>query len=192
VKASPRAFRAPEALRAWLEKHGATAASCRSASTRSTHARKASRTRKPSTRRSASAGSTACAGSLDADSFSQRFSPRRPSTLWSKVNTKRMRELIAERRVRPAGMAAFERGTPSKYSFESRPSVLDPKFEMQLRRNTAAWRFWQSEPPGRRRLLTYFVMEAKQEETRARRFQKLLGLLERGRTLPMLERPKKR
>ena len=192
MKVSPRAFRTPEALRAWLEKHGAKAdellVRCYKV-----HARDKGITYKEAL------DEALCFGwidgvrrSLDDDSFSQRFSPRRPSTLWSKVNTKRMRELIAEGRVRPPGMAAFERGAPSKYSFESRPSVLDPKFEKQLRRNAAAWRFWQQEPPGRRRLVTFYVMEAKQEETRARRFEKLLRLFERGHTLPMLERPKQR
>jgi uncharacterized protein YdeI (YjbR/CyaY-like superfamily) len=188
----PKAFRTVADFRAWLEKNGATVNELLLRLYK-VHARDKGLTYKEAL------DEALCFGwidgvrrPLDADSFSQRFGPRKAKTLWSKVNTKRMRELLAEGRVRPAGKAAFERGTPSKYSFEARPSVLDPKFEKQLRQNAAAWAFWQREPPGRRRLCTFFVMEAKQEETRARRFEKLLSLFERGRTLPMLERPKKR
>jgi uncharacterized protein YdeI (YjbR/CyaY-like superfamily) len=187
----PKAFRTPADFRGWLEKNGATA---RELVVRcyKVHARERGIGYKEAL------DEALCFGwidgvrrPLDADSFSQRFSPRKAKTLWSKVNTKRLRELIAEGRVRPPGMAAFERGTPSKYSFGARPGALDPKFEKQLRRNAAAWAFWQQEPPGRRRLVTFYVMEAKQEATRARRFLKLLRLFERGHTLPMLERPKK-
>ena len=187
----PKAFRTPAAFREWLEKNGATASELLIRCYK-VHARDKGITYKQAL------DEALCFGwidgvrrPLDADSFSQRFSPRKAKTLWSKVNTKRMRELIALGRVRPPGKAAFERGTPSKYSFEARPGALDPKLEKALRRNAAAWAFWQQEPPGRRRLCTFYVMEAKQEETRARRFEKLLRLFERGHTLPMLERTKK-
>lgn len=121
-----------------------------------------------------------------------RFSPRKAKSLWSKINTKRARELIKQGRMRPPGLAAFTKGTPSKYSFESRPATLDPAYEKRLKADEKAWAFWQGEPPGRRRLVTFWVMSAKQEETRPRRFQILFDRLKRGTTFPMLERPKKR
>jgi uncharacterized protein YdeI (YjbR/CyaY-like superfamily) len=192
VSTGPRAFRTPAEFRAWLEKNGATAPEVVVLFYKK-DARKQGLTYKQAL------DEALCFGwidgvrrSKDDECYVQRFSPRRSKSLWSKVNTKRMRELIAGGRVRPAGLAAFQRGTPSRYSFETRPAVLDPEFEKRLRRNAAAWEFWQQEPPGRRRLCTYYVMEGKQQETRARRFEKLLRLFERGHTLPMLERrPKK-
>jgi uncharacterized protein YdeI (YjbR/CyaY-like superfamily) len=188
----PRAFRTTAAFRAWLEQNGATARELLIRCYK-VHAREKGIGYKEAL------DEALCFGwidgvrrPLDADSFTQRFSPRKAKSLWSKVNTKRMRELIAAGRVRPSGMAAFERGTPSRYSFEARPSAFAPRFQKQLRRNAAAWAFWQQEPPGRRRLCAHYVMEAKQEETRARRFETLLRLFESGHTLPMLERPRKR
>src|SRR6478752_5730803 len=46
--------------------------------------------------------------SVDADSYMIRFTPRRKTSTWSKVNAKRMPELIAAGRVKPAGLAAWE------------------------------------------------------------------------------------
>ena len=49
--------------------------------------------------------------SLDADSFTVRFTPRRRGSRWSAVNVRRAKELVAERRMRPAGLEAFEART---------------------------------------------------------------------------------
>src|SRR5437588_1807040 len=46
--------------------------------------------------------------SIDADSYSIRFTPRKPRSIWSAVNIRRMEALIAEGRVHPAGLKAFE------------------------------------------------------------------------------------
>src|SRR5919107_488213 len=66
---------------------------------------------------------------IDDHSYTIRFTPRKPSSIWSAVNTKKMRELIAAKRVHPAGLRAFERRSEAKssvYSYENRSSaVLD-------------------------------------------------------------------
>jgi uncharacterized protein YdeI (YjbR/CyaY-like superfamily) len=93
--------------------------------------------------------------------------------------------------MRAPGLAAFRRGTPSRYSFESRALPLAPGFLKQLRAAPRAGAVWQAEPPGYRRLAAFWVMSAKQQETRERRFAILLDCLARGKRIPELQRPSK-
>ncbi|HET9765225.1 MAG TPA: YdeI/OmpD-associated family protein, partial [Thermoanaerobaculia bacterium] len=116
---------------------------------------------------------------IDDESYSIRFTPRRPTSIWSAVNIKRMGELVAEGRVRPAGLAAFERRSAKKsaiYAYEQRGELaLDPAFEDELRRDKAAWKYLQGEAPWYRRNTTYWVMSAKQETTRRKRLRELIA-----------------
>ena len=127
---------------------------------------------------------------LDADSFVQRFSPRKKKSVWSAVNIKRATELEGEGRMTAPGLAAFRarQEGPAPYSFESRSLTLAPAFLETLRKNRKAWEHYESLAPGYRRTATFWVMAAKREETRARRFQVLLDACARGRPIGLLER----
>lgn len=129
--------------------------------------------------------------SIDAASFSQRFSPRRPRSAWSTVNIRRYRELLAEGRILPAGRTAFESGVKSRYSFESRPKALAPALLRRFKAERDGWAFFESQPPGYRRLCCFYVMSAKQAVTRERRLGVLMAHSARGRRLPGLDRPKR-
>jgi uncharacterized protein YdeI (YjbR/CyaY-like superfamily) len=126
--------------------------------------------------------------SLDADSFSVRFTPRRPQSKWSKANIKRARELQATGRMHAAGLAAFRaRGAtaPAPYDVEYRSLALDAPTARKLRGCRRAHRFFEAQPPGYRRLCIFWVMTAKREKTRARRLATLIDYCERGtRILP--------
>ena len=126
--------------------------------------------------------------SIDDRSFSVRFTPRQERSAWSRVNVRRYRELLAEGRVTEAGQQAFTRGIPSAYSFESRPQALAPAFLARLQADAEAWSHWQAEPPWYRRTCTHWVMSAKQEETRARRFEHLLRCARAGCRIGPLDR----
>lgn len=115
--------------------------------------------------------------SLDDDSFTQRFTPRKPRSNWSKVNINRANELEAEGEMRPAGLAAFRARDvtrPAPYSFESPPMELDAPFEKKFRANKGAWEFFQVQAPWYKRTSIYWVMSAKRAETRARRLAELI------------------
>lgn len=132
--------------------------------------------------------------SLDADSFSVRFSPRRARSVWSAVNIRRATELEAEGRMRAAGLSAFRaRGSaPAPYSFESKPLALSPAFNRRLKANREAWAFFQAQPPWYRRTSSFWVMSARRPETRERRFGVLLDHCSRSRAIPPLTSPGKR
>jgi len=126
--------------------------------------------------------------SLDTDSFTVRFTPRRPGSRWSAVNVRRAKELIAEKRMRRAGLAAFEArtGDSAGYSFETGPVVLAPAFERRFRANAAAWTWFQARPPWYRRTCSFWVMSAKREATRETRLAALVEASARGISVPPL------
>ena len=127
--------------------------------------------------------------SVDAASFSVRFTPRKPRSAWSTINIKRFQELQAEGRVKPAGLSAFEARVKGHYSFESRPRALAPAYLRSFRSNKRAWTFFEAQPPYYRRTCSFWVMSAKQPETRERRLAELISRSERGEGIPPLQRP---
>ena len=128
---------------------------------------------------------------VDTESFSVRFTPRRPGSVWSAVNIRKATELAAAGQMRPAGRAAFaaraERNS-TRYSYESKPAALDPAFERNFKRNREAWEFFQAQAPWYRRTSVFWVMEAKRDETRARRFATLLRCSAKRERIPPLRR----
>lgn len=123
---------------------------------------------------------------VDEARYAHRFSPRKTESIWSNVNAKRIMELMSDRRVTKAGLAAWQRRDPKKtgiYSFENRPKAFEPALERMFKANTAAWAFFCLQPPGYRRLMTFYVMSAKQSETRARRLARLIESSAEGKRI---------
>jgi uncharacterized protein YdeI (YjbR/CyaY-like superfamily) len=182
--AAPRFFKSPAAFRAWLEKRHATTRELWVGFYRK------------------SAGKTGiayleavdealCFGwidgvkkRLDEERYVHRFTPRKPDSTWSVVNTKRAKALIALGRMAPAGHHVFkrrDRGKTGRYSYERAHSVFDAPIETAFRANAKAWTFFRAQPPGYQKLLTYWVMSAKQDETRRRRLARLVTLSAAGK-----------
>lgn len=129
--------------------------------------------------------------SVDEASFSTRFTPRKPKSKWSAVNIRRAQELEVEGRMHQSGRTAFrarDRSNSRRYSFEEKPSTLDPAGEKQFRANRLAWRFFQAQASWYRRTTTFWVMDAKREETRARRLAALIASCTRGEPVKPLSR----
>ena len=114
---------------------------------------------------------------VDEASYMHRFTPRRPGSVWSAVNLRRMKELIALGAAARAGIETYEGRDPKKaglYSFENRPQALAPTLEKTFRANARAWAFFEAQPPGYRKLCVFYVMSAKKEETQQRRLAVLI------------------
>jgi len=131
--------------------------------------------------------------SIDASSYTIRFTPRKPSSAWSTVNIGRVKELMAKGLMRPAGLAAFEARLAKKsavYSYEQRATAaLDAAAERRFQANKKAWEFFQQQPPWYRRTATYWVISAKREETRAKRLATLIQDSAQGHRIGPLTRP---
>jgi uncharacterized protein YdeI (YjbR/CyaY-like superfamily) len=120
---------------------------------------------------------------LDDTAYTIRFTPRKPGSFWSAVNTRRVEELIAQKRMKPPGLRAFESRNAQKtaqYSYEREQSKLTPDLESTLRGDSKAAAFFDAQPPGYRKIIAHWIMSAKQDETRARRMAKLIEHSARG------------
>ena len=130
---------------------------------------------------------------IDDESYSIRFTPRKRGSIWSAVNMRLVEALIRDGRMQPAGLAAWEARDPARsaiYSFEQKEAAqLDAEAQARFQANPQAWSFWQAQPPGYRKQITHWVTSAKREETRARRLELLIADCAAGKRIGMLRRP---
>jgi uncharacterized protein YdeI (YjbR/CyaY-like superfamily) len=120
---------------------------------------------------------------FDERAYMQRFTPRRPKSIWSAINIAKIEALKKAGRMAAPGLAAYEARDPKRanlYSFENRDVALGAPFEKHFRAKAKAWKFFEAQPPGYKRLAAFWVMSAKKEETRERRFRRLLEDSARG------------
>jgi len=133
--------------------------------------------------------------SLGADAYTIRFTPRKATSTWSAVNLKRVPELVAEGRMTPAGLAAYERRsakTSGIYAYENRPAEFSAEHAATFRKNRKAWAFFQAQPPGYRRTCVWWIVSAKRPETQAKRLATLIDHSANEERLPQLTPPGKR
>jgi uncharacterized protein YdeI (YjbR/CyaY-like superfamily) len=128
---------------------------------------------------------------VDDERYMIRFTPRKASSKWSRVNVARVAELERAGLMRPAGLAAFaartEEGT---YSYEQREAAaFDPERERRFRAEEAAWAWFSAQPPWYRRTATHWVMSAKRDDTRDRRLARLIEDSAAARAVGPLRRP---
>jgi uncharacterized protein YdeI (YjbR/CyaY-like superfamily) len=127
--------------------------------------------------------------SLSDEAYTNRFSPRKPNSIWSNINVRHVERLKKLGRMAPAGLAAYERRDPKKtgiYSFENRPREFSPAFKKKFQANKKAWEFFEQQPPSFKRVSIFYVMSAKQEETRKRRLALLMESSAKGVRIGML------
>ena len=130
---------------------------------------------------------------IDETSYSIRFTPRRTTSIWSAVNVARVAELTREGWMHQAGQRAFAARTAARtgvYSFErSRAAVLTGEQAARFAAAPAALAFFEAQPPWYRRTATHWLVSAKQEATRERRFATLLADSAAGRRIKQLTAP---
>jgi len=124
--------------------------------------------------------------SIDADSYSIRFTPRKAKSVWSAVNIKKVAELSEKGLMQPAGLEAFAKREESKsriYAYENAPAKLSADFEKKFIANKKAWEFFSTQAPSYQKRAIHWVMTAKQAATQYNRFEKLIGESENGRKI---------
>ena len=193
MTAIPTAFRTPAAFRSWLTRHQAGLSELLVRCFK-VHAAKRGITYVQAL------DEALCFGwidgvrrSLDADSFTVRFTPRKPKSYWSDVNIRKAEALIKAGRMAPPGQAAFERRdrAPARmYSFESKPESFAPAYLERIRANPKASAYFDSRPPGYIRTHAFWVMSPVQEATRLRRLERLIAVWQRSGPVPPLAREK--
>jgi uncharacterized protein YdeI (YjbR/CyaY-like superfamily) len=186
----PTFFATPGELRAWLEEHHATETELVVGFYRKGSGR-------PSITWPQSVDQALCFGwidgvrrGIDDESYSIRFTPRKPRSTWSAINVKRAAELTEQGLMYPAGLAAFDRRSDDNtaiYSYEQRRTAkLEPAMEQRFKEDERAWAWFQDQPPSYRRTATHWVVSAKKPETRERRLQQLIADSKAGRRIALL------
>lgn len=135
------------------------------------------------------------ARTIDEDSYQQRFTPRKARSIWSAVNIKRVEALLAAGKMTPAGIQAYERRDPAlmnRYANENQECQFSAAMLKQFKASREAWEQFQAQPPGYRKLATWYVLSAKRAETQARRLEQLIEVSSRGKRLPPLVSPAQR
>jgi len=130
---------------------------------------------------------------LDEERYTIRFTPRKPASIWSVVNINRVEVLTAEGRMTERGLAAFAARKQNKsgiYSYEQRPAELTEPYKSMMQANAAAWAFFESQPASYKKAAIWWVISAKQEETRQKRLVKLAEFSASGQRLPQFVSPK--
>jgi len=178
-------FATPDELRAWFDEHHETAAELWLG-----YYRKA--TGRPSLDWSQAVDEALCVGWIDGvryriddERHAQRFTPRRRASIWSAVNVRKVAELTAAGRMRPAGLAAFAARTPERtaiYSHERAVASFTAADTARFQADAAAWADWQARAPSYRRQVTHWVTSAKRAETRDRRLDELIRACAAGET----------
>jgi uncharacterized protein YdeI (YjbR/CyaY-like superfamily) len=117
--------------------------------------------------------------SLGPEAYSIRFTPRRATSIWSRINVDNVERLTKEGRMRPAGLRAYALRTAERtgvYSFERYEAAkLTKPEEKALRANKKAAAYFDRQPPWYRRVAVHWVTSAKRDATRARRLATLIA-----------------
>jgi uncharacterized protein YdeI (YjbR/CyaY-like superfamily) len=179
-------FPSAEAWRAWLEQHHADPAGV--------WLKIAKKGRGIDTVTHAQALEEAlCFGWIDAvrhahdeDYFLQRFVPRRPRSKWSQVNRAKVTALTEAGRMHAAGLAEVERAKAdgrwdAAYAPQSQATVPDD-LQAELDARPKAKATFATLKSQNRYAILYRLRDAKRPETRARRLQQFVEMLERGET----------
>jgi uncharacterized protein YdeI (YjbR/CyaY-like superfamily) len=180
-------FASPEAFREWLKEHHAT-----SKGIWLKIAKKGSGT--PTVTYAEALDEGLCygwidgqKGALDEVFFLQRFTPRGPRSKWSKINVDKADALAAAGRMRAAGRAEVEKAKAdgrweAAYAPQSKATVPED-LQAALDKKPTAAKFFATLTGANRYAVLYRIHEAKKPETRAKRIEKFVGMLERGETV---------
>jgi uncharacterized protein YdeI (YjbR/CyaY-like superfamily) len=132
--------------------------------------------------------------SIDAASYTIRFTPRKRASTWSKINVSRVRQLTKQGDMQPAGLAAFAARKAKKsgiYSYEQKEKrELSAAHTTRLKANKKAWAFFHAQAPWYQRTAIFWVVSAKQEATRLGRLTTLISDSASGRKIrPLTRKP---
>ena len=184
-------FRDAAEFRAWLERHGATQRELWM-EMRKAHVPAVER----GLRWADAVQEGLCFGWIDSvsqpvddDRRRQRWTPRKAGSTWSKVNVGHVERLIAEGRMTPAGLAAYEARSAERtgtYSHESAEAELEPEVQAVIDSSAAAQAFLAAAAPGYRKAVRHWLMQAKQPATRLRRAAQLVDDCTAGRLVPFV------
>ena len=115
--------------------------------------------------------------SIDSKRYCIRFTPRKPTSTWSKINISKVEELQKKGLMKQAGIDVYENRKKSRsgiYSFENGSAKLNKGYETLFKSNKSAWDYFSRQAPSYQRNVLHWIMSARQEETQLRRLTKAI------------------
>ena len=126
----------------------------------------------------------AVANKYDEESYLQRFTPRRPKSIWSKKNIENVTRLIAEGKMKPAGLKEIEAAKADgrwEAAYDSPANMEMPKYFLkELAKNPKAEKFFQTLNKTNRFSIGWRLQTAKKPETREKRMKAIIEMLSKG------------
>jgi uncharacterized protein YdeI (YjbR/CyaY-like superfamily) len=119
---------------------------------------------------------------LDESAYLQKFTPRGPRSIWSKINRTKAEALIKSGRMQPAGRAAIDRAKKNGQwdaAYDShRTAAVPADLQAVLDQNSKAKAFFATLDSANRYAILFRLQTAKKPETRARRLEQFVRMLE--------------
>lgn len=151
------------------------------------------KTKKPSMSWSESVDQALCFGwidgvrkSIDEGSYSIRFTPRKRDSIWSAINIKKIEELTKVGLMKNEGLEAFRLRKEEKsriYSHENDKKEFSKEYKKQFKANKKAWEFFEKQAPSYKKVMTHWIMSAKQFKTQISRLEKTIAESEKEKRL---------
>jgi uncharacterized protein YdeI (YjbR/CyaY-like superfamily) len=124
--------------------------------------------------------------SFDEKYYLQKYTPRRPKSIWSKINVEKVERLIASGEMKPAGLKAIEAAKQDgrwEAAYASQKAITVPAdFQSALEKNKKAKAFFETLTGSRRYSFLFRIETAKKAETREKRIRQFVEMLEKGET----------
>lgn len=121
---------------------------------------------------------------IDDDTFIQRFTPRKPDSLWSESNIKRVKKMIKEGKMTEDGLKLYQAAMQAGQLVPSSSNFSVPRdLETALKRNREAWRNFKNLAPSAQLMYVYWVDTAKTQETRQDRIAETVKRVAQGKRL---------
>jgi uncharacterized protein YdeI (YjbR/CyaY-like superfamily) len=124
--------------------------------------------------------------SIDKNSYCIRFTPRRPSSIWSKININKVIELKHNGLMTPAGLEAFQKRKEENsgiYSYENDIEKWTAHFENIFKSNRPAWEYFNTQALSYKKMVIRWIMSAKQEKTKLTRLEKVINESEKQKRI---------
>jgi uncharacterized protein YdeI (YjbR/CyaY-like superfamily) len=117
---------------------------------------------------------------IDDQSYLLRFSPRKPDSVWSMSNIRRVEMLIEKGRMTEAGLvavqAAKESGEWQATIDRENPEYLPPDLEASFDQDPGAWHAYRKLPVSKKKRYIYWLQSAKKQKTRQKRITEIIRL----------------
>lgn len=120
---------------------------------------------------------------FDENFFLQKFTPRRPKSIWSKRNVDKIAMLTEAGRMTPAGIAEVERAKQDgrwDAAYDGQNMTVPEDFKEALAKDPKALEFFENLNSANKFAIGFRLATAKKPETRQRRFEKLLAMMQNG------------